>query len=90
LLAADASRGRSTRTFVRIHAAELTKAARTSEALLAKGRTPDAHSLAALARRTAADLDRLSQSGSDRATQRRLAADLDRAAKNAEQIGQRL
>ena len=90
LLAADAARGRSTVTFVRVHAAELAQAAGTSETLLAKGRTADTRVLTALARRTAADLDRLSHSGSDRATARRLAADLGRAAATAERLGKRL
>jgi hypothetical protein len=58
--------------------------------LLAKGRTLEARVLTALARRTAVDLDRLSHSGSDRATQRRLAHDLDRAAGTAERLGARL
>jgi hypothetical protein len=90
LLASDAARGRSTSTFVRVHAAELTKAARASEAVLARGLTPDARALAALARRTTADLDRLSHSGSDRGAQRRLARRLERAAARAERLGKRL
>jgi hypothetical protein len=90
LLAGDASRGRSTATFVRVHAAELGKAASASATVLAKGRTPRARALTTLARRTARELERLSQSDSNRAAQRLLAAQLERAAARAERLGNAL
>jgi hypothetical protein len=75
---------------VRVHAAELGKAAHASEAKLAKGVSPDARALAALAGRVARNLDRLSHSDSDRAEQRRLATALERGAARAEELGAKL
>jgi hypothetical protein len=90
IVAADAGGGRSTNTFVRIHAAALTKTARASKALLSKGRGTEARRLAALAARVADRLDRLSLSGSDRAEQRRIATELERAAAHASRLAKRL
>jgi hypothetical protein len=90
ILAADASRGRSTQSFVRIHGTELSKAAGASTAILAKGRAPAAHALADLATRLGDELDRLAHSGSDRAEQRRLAAELRRDEAEAAGLGKRL
>jgi hypothetical protein len=76
--------------FVRVHATELGKAARSSAALLAKGRGPDSRRLAGLAASVEADLDELSHSSSDRVRQRRLATLLERAATEASRLGKRL
>ena len=90
LLASDAARGRSTSTFVRVHANELAVAARSSAAVFAKGRGTEAHQLAGLADRVGRDLDRVSHSPSDRAIQRRLASVLARAAARASRLARRL
>ena len=90
LVATDAARGRSTGVFVRVHGAELAKAAQASATLLAKSEGSDAHRLAALGVRITRELDRLSHSGSNRRQQRRLAAELNRAAAQAEKLGARL
>jgi hypothetical protein len=87
ILAGDAARGRSTSTFLRVHAQELTKAALSSTTTLVSG-GPAARPLAGLASTVARDLDRLSRSGSDRAQQRSLASALARAAKRAAKLGQ--
>jgi Ser/Thr protein kinase RdoA (MazF antagonist) len=90
ILAADASRGRSTSTFVRIHGTELAKAAHAAAPVFAKGRTPSARALATLATRVGDALGRLSHSGSDRAEQRRLAAQLTLGATRAGRLAKRL
>jgi hypothetical protein len=76
MLAGDASRGRSTVIFTRIHSRYLRASARTSVATLAAGTTPEARRLAALAVRLRDDLDRLSRSGSNEAEQQKLQHDL--------------
>ena len=76
VLAGDASRGRSTVVFTRIHSRYLRAAARTSATTLAAGKTAEARRLAALAVRLRDDLDRLSRSGSNQAEQRLLQHDL--------------
>ena len=76
VLASDASRGRSTVVFTRIHSRYLRAAARKSVTTLAAGRTTEARQLAALAVRLRDDLDRLSRSGSNQAEQRMLQHDL--------------
>jgi hypothetical protein len=76
MLAGDASRGRSTVIFTRIHSRYLRASARTSVATLAAGKTPEARRLAALAVRLRDDLDRLSRSGSNEAEQQKLQHDL--------------
>jgi hypothetical protein len=90
LLASDAARGRSTAVFVRVHGAELGKAAQASTMLLAESRSLRSRPLAALGTRITRELDRLSHSGSDRTQQRRLAAELNRAAAQAEKLGAHL
>jgi hypothetical protein len=76
VLAGDASRGRSTVVFTRIHSRFLRASASTSATTLAAGKTPEARRLAALAVRLRDDLDLLSRSGSDEAEQRTLQRDL--------------
>jgi hypothetical protein len=76
MLAGDASRGRSTVVFTRMHSRYLRASARTSATKLAAGKTPEARRLAALAVRLRDDLDRLSRSGSNEAEQRTLQHDL--------------
>ena len=76
MLAGDASRGRSTVVFTRIHSGYLRASASTSAKTLAAGKTAEARRLAALAVRLGNDLDRLAHSGSDGAEQRTLQHDL--------------
>ena len=76
VLAGDASRGRSTVVFTRIHARYLRASARSSVKTLAAGKTAEARRLAAVAVRLRDDLDRLSRSGSNQAEQRTLQRDL--------------
>ena len=76
VLAGDASRGRSTVVFTRIHSRYLRASARKSVTTLAAGKTAEARRLAALAVRLRDDLDRLSRSGSNQAEQRTLQHDL--------------
>jgi hypothetical protein len=76
LLAGDASRGRTTVVFTRIHSRSLRASAGSSAATLAAGKTAEARRLAALAARLHNDLDRLSHSGSNAAEQRQLEHDL--------------
>jgi hypothetical protein len=90
VLAEDAARGRSTSTFVRIHGAELGKAAGASAATLVKDRAANARALGALAGRVENELDKLAHSGSDRTAQRRIAAELERAVAEASTLGERL
>src|SRR5437660_1513045 len=72
LLAGDASRGRSTVIFTRIHSRYLRDSASSSVTTLSAGKTPEALRLAALAVRLRDDLDRLSRSDSHVAEQRQL------------------
>ena len=76
VLAGDASRGRSTVVFTRIHSRYLRASARSSVKTLAAGKTVEARRLAAVAVRLRDDLDRLSRSGSNQAEQRTLQRDL--------------
>jgi ATP-dependent protease HslVU (ClpYQ) peptidase subunit len=76
VLAGDASRGRSTVVFTRIHSRYLRASAQKSVTTLAAGKTAEARRLAALAVRLRDDLDRLSRSGSNQAEQRTLQHDL--------------
>jgi hypothetical protein len=76
VLAGDASRGRATTVFTRIHSRYLRASASTSAKTLAAGKTPEAHRLETLAVRLRDDLDRLSHSGTDEAEQRTLQRDL--------------
>ena len=84
LLAGDASRGRSTVVFTRIHSRYLRASASRSAATLAAGKTPEARRLAALAVRLRDDLDRLSRSGSNAAEQQTLQRDLATIAATSE------
>jgi hypothetical protein len=76
VLAGDASRGRSTVVFTRIHSRYLRASAQKSVTTLVAGKTVEARRLAALAVRLRDDLDRLSRSGSNQAEQRTLQHDL--------------
>jgi hypothetical protein len=76
VLAHDAARGGTTQSFVRVHGGYLRDAASSSSVAFRQGRTATAHRLATLAGRVTDDLDRLSRSGSDRATQRLLEREL--------------
>ena len=76
VLAGDASRGRSTVVFTRIHSRYLRASARSSVKTLAAGKTAEARRLTAVAVRLRDDLDRLSRSGSNQAEQRTLQRDL--------------
>ena len=76
VLAGDASRGRSTVVFTRIHSRYLRDSAGKSVKTLAAGKDAEARRLAALAVRLRNDLDRLSRSGSNEAEQRTLQHDL--------------
>ncbi|MDX6485116.1 MAG: hypothetical protein QOF43_269 [Gaiellaceae bacterium] len=87
LLAHDAMRGDTTSPFLRVHARDLENAASGSASKLAKGTTPAARKLKALADRVSGDLDSLSRSGSDRAAQGRLERELSDLADRAEKMG---
>jgi hypothetical protein len=76
VLAGDASRGRSTVVFTRIHSRYLSASAGNSVKTLAAGKTAEARRLATVAVRLRDDLDRLSRSGSNQAEQRTLQHDL--------------
>src|SRR4030081_3478884 len=76
VLAGDASRGRATGIFTRIHSRYLRDSARSSATTPPAGKPPEAQRLATLAVRLRDDLDRLSRSGSNAAEQRTLQQDL--------------
>jgi len=93
LLAKDASAGKTTRTFTRVHSSDLDKAAAKAAASLETAKTKPAlesklHRLASLARRVRDDLDRLGDAPKDE--QRTLASDLQRAAEQSNQIAEGL
>lgn len=81
LLAGDAARGRATTVFTREHTGFLLKSARSSASTLARRTSAEGRQLARVAARVTDDLERLQQSGSDRAEQRRVENDLERIAK---------
>jgi uncharacterized protein YceK len=81
LLAGDAARGRATTVFTREHTGFLLKSARSSASTLARQTSAKGRQLARVAARVTDDLERLQQSGSDRAEQRRVENDLERIAK---------
>ena len=81
LLAGNAARGRSTTVFTREHTGFLLTSARSSASALARQTSAKGRQLARLAVRVRDDLERLQQSGSDRAEQQRVQADLERIAK---------
>jgi hypothetical protein len=80
LLAGNAARGRSTTVFTREHTGFLLKSARSSASTLARQTSAKGRQLARVAARVTDDLQRLQQSGSDRAEQRRVQNDLERIA----------
>jgi hypothetical protein len=80
LLAGNAARGRSTTVFTREHTGFLLKSARSSASTLARQTSARGRQLARVAARVTDDLERLQQSGSDRAEQRRVQNDLERIA----------
>jgi hypothetical protein len=80
LLAGNAARGRSTTVFTREHTGFLLKSARSSASTLARQTSAEGRQLARVAARVTDDLERLQQSGSDRAEQRRVQNDLERIA----------
>jgi hypothetical protein len=80
LLAGNAARGRSTTVFTREHTGFLLKSARSSTSTLARQTSAEGRQLARVAARVTDDLERLQQSGSDRAEQRRVQNDLERIA----------
>ena len=93
LLAKDASAGKTTRTFARVHSSDLDKAAAKAAASLETAKTKPAHEsklhrLATLARRVSDNLDRLGSASKDE--QRTLASDLQRAAEQSNQIAEGL
>ena len=93
LLANDASAGKTTRTFARVHSSDLDKAAAKAATSLETAKTKPAleselHRLATLARRVSDDLDRLGSASKDE--QRTLASDLQRAAEQSNQIAEGL
>ena len=93
LLAGEASEGKTTGIFTRVHSSELDKTAAQTASTLEKAKTtpalePKLHRLATLARGVSADLNRLSSA--PKQEQRTLANELQRAADQSNQIAQRL
>jgi small-conductance mechanosensitive channel len=93
LLAEDASAGKTTHTFTRVHASDLDKAASKAAASLETAKTKPAlesqrHRLASLAQRISDDLDRLG--GASKGEQRSLANELQRAADQSNRIAEGL
>jgi hypothetical protein len=93
LLAKDASSGKTTRTFTRVHASDLEKVASQAASSLAKAKTKPKlesklHKLATLARGVSSDLDRLGSASNG--VQRTLANELQRAADQSNQISEDL
>jgi hypothetical protein len=93
LLAEDASAGKTTHTFRRVHSSDLDKAASKAAASLETAKTkpalePERHRLASLAQRISDDLDRLGNAS--KGEQRSLANELQRAADQSNQIAEGL
>ncbi len=93
LLAEDASAGKTTRTFSRVHSSDLDKAASKAAASLETAKTKPAleserRRLASLAQRISDDLDRLGNAS--KGEQRSLANELQRAAEQSNQIAEGL
>ena len=93
LLAKDASAGKTTRTFSRVHSSDLDKAASKAAASLETAKTKPAleserRRLASLAQRISDDLDRLGNAS--KGEQRSLANELQRAAEQSNQIAESL
>ena len=93
LLAEDASAGKTTHTFTRVHSSDLDKAASKTAASLKTAKTQPAlaselHRLASVAQRISDDLDRLGDASKDE--QRSLANQLQRAADQSNTIAEGL
>jgi hypothetical protein len=93
LLAEDASGGKTTGTFTRVHSSDLDKVASKTAASLETAKTKPAleserHRLASLAQRISDDLDRLGNAS--KGEQRSLANQLQRAADQSNQIAEGL
>jgi len=93
LLAEDASAGKTTRTFSRVHSSDLDKAASKAAASLETAKTKPAleserRRLASLAQRISDDLDRLGNAS--KGEQRSVANELQRAAEQSNQIAEGL
>jgi small-conductance mechanosensitive channel len=93
LLAEDASAGKTTGTFTRVHSSDLDKAASKAAASLETAKTKpslesERHRLASLAQRISNDLDRLGNAS--KSEQRSLANELQRAADQSNQIAEGL
>ena len=93
LLAGEASDGKTTGIFTRVHSSELDKTAAQTSSTLEKARTkpalePKLHRLATLARGVSADLNRLGSA--PKQEQRTLADELQRAADQSNRIAESL
>ena len=93
LLAGDASAGKTTGTFTRVHSTELHKVAAQTASTLKTAKTkpalePKLHRLTALAHGVSVDLDRLRSAS--RNEQRTLAKELQRAADQSNRIAEGL
>jgi hypothetical protein len=93
LLAGDASAGKTTRTFTRVHSSDLDRAAAQTASTLETARTkpalePKLHRLATLARGVSDNLERLGSAS--RSEQRTLANELQRAADQSNRIAEGL
>ena len=93
LLAKDASAGKTTGTFTRVHASDLHQTASKTASTLQTAKSepavePKLRRLAMLARSVSDDLDRLRNAS--RSEQRRLATELDRAAERSNGISESL
>jgi predicted outer membrane protein len=93
LLAKDASGGKTTRTFARIHSSDLEKVASQTASSLKTAKTkpalePKLHRLTTVARGVSDELDRLGSAS--KGEQRKLANELQRAADQSNQISEGL
>ena len=93
LLAGEASAGKTTGIFTRVHSSDLDKTAAQTASTLEKAKTkpalePKLHRLATLARGVSADLNRLANASKQE--QRKLANDLQRAADQSNRISEGL
>ena len=93
LLAGEASGGKTTGIFTRVHSSELDKTAAQTASTLEKAKTtpavePKLHRLATLARGVSADLNRLGSA--PKQEQRTLADELQRAADQSNRIAESL
>jgi hypothetical protein len=93
LLAGDASAGKTTRTFARVHSSDLERAAGQTASTLETAQTkpalePKLHRLATLARGVSDNLERLGSAS--KSEQRTLANELQRAADQSNRIAEGL